>query len=176
MAPAAEDLPPPIRDHRVESPDLLVVRVSSGQVPRDWHLRPLSVGRGAGTSRSSGCRVHLDGSGRTAPAATAATVNPRSAAERCSWTRRSPSLQVTDLHTLREATNPWTHVRTVFESCTSRDADEARTRARRPVITTRPRRHAPQAADLRREHLDPQFRLADHGQAVSIPSGTPRLA
>jgi hypothetical protein len=32
------------------------------------------------------------------------------------------------------------------------------------------------AADLRQEHRDPQFRMIDHGQAVSIPSGTPRLA
>ena len=58
---------------------------------------------------------------------------PRSAAERCSWTRRSALLQITGLRASRNAANPWTHVRTVFEPTTSRDADEARTRPQRPA-------------------------------------------
>jgi hypothetical protein len=66
----------------------------------------------------------------------AGDVDPRSAAERCSWTRRSPSPQVTDLRASRSRPNPWTHVRTVFEPTTSRDAYEARTRPERPAITT----------------------------------------
>ena len=102
--------------------------------------------------------------------------NPRSAAERRSWTRRSPSPQVTDLHPPRNSANPWTHVRTVFEPTTSRDADEARTRPQRPAITTAVSPTYPQPADLQQRHHDPQFRVIDHGQAVSIPSGTPRLA
>ena len=43
---------------------------------------------------------------------------------------------VTDLRASRSRPNPWTHVRTVFEPTTSRDADEARTRPERPAITT----------------------------------------
>ena len=70
------------------------------------------------------------------PACRQRALDPRSAAERCSWTRRSASLQVTGLHASRNASNPWTHVRTVFEPTTSRDADEARTRLQRPAITT----------------------------------------
>jgi hypothetical protein len=49
----------------------------------------------------------------------AAALAPGSAAERCSWTRRSPSPQVTDLRASRSGPNPWTHVRTVFEPATS---------------------------------------------------------
>ena len=64
------------------------------------------------------------------------SFDPGSAAERCSWTRRSASPQVTGLRASRNAANPWTHVRTVFEPTTSRDADEARTRPQRPAITT----------------------------------------
>ena len=65
-------------------------------------------------------------------AGTQLLTDPRSAAERCSWTCRSPSPQVT---TCTAAQTPG-HVRTVFEPTTSRDADEARTRAGRPAITT----------------------------------------
>ena len=67
-----------------------------------------------------------------------------------------------------------------FEPCSKHAPAEMQTRhvhaPSGPRSRLRPRRHAPQAADLRREHLDLRFRLADHGQAVSIPSGTPRLA
>jgi hypothetical protein len=101
---------------------------------------------------------------------------PRSAAERCSWTRRSASLQVTGLRASRNAANPWTHVRTVFEPTTSRDVDEARTRPQRRAIRTAVSPTCPQAADLRQEDRDPRFHMIDYGQAVSIPSGTPRLA
>src|SRR3954454_12526006 len=42
------------------------------------------------------------------------SLTPRSAAERCSWTRISASPHVTGLRASRNAANPWTHVRTVF--------------------------------------------------------------
>jgi len=58
------------------------------------------------------------------------------AAKRCSWTRGSESPQVSGLSASRSGPNPWTHVGTVFEPTTSRDADEARTRPERPAITT----------------------------------------
>ena len=128
-------------------------------------------------------RVGVEGSGvygaglaQFLQAAGVELVGPRSAAERRSWTRRSPSPQVTDLHPPRNSANPWTHVGTVFEPTTSRDADEAGTRPQRPAITTAVSPTYPQPADLQQRHHDPQFRVIDHGQAVSIPSGTPRLA
>jgi hypothetical protein len=103
------------------------------------------VGRATGrylelAARSVGARRVIElGSGYGYSAywfARAVGSDPRSAAERCSWTRRSVSLQVTGLRASRNAANPWTHVRTVFEPTTSRDADEARTRPQRPAITT----------------------------------------
>ena len=67
-----------------------------------------------------------------------------------------------------------------FESCSNRPPAEMQTRhvhgpsGQRAHL--RSRRHDSQVADLRQEHRDPQSRLIDHGQTVSIPSGTPRLA
>jgi hypothetical protein len=47
------------------------------------------------------------------------------AAERFSWTRESPSSQVSGLPVSRRAVNPWTQVRIVFEPVTSRNRRRA---------------------------------------------------
>jgi hypothetical protein len=84
--------------------------------------------------------------------------SPGSAAEQCSWTRRSPSPQLTDLRASRSDPNPWAHVRTVFEPVTSRDADEARTR--------------PEASDHNRGLAEMPLRLltCDKGIAAHSPA------
>ena len=51
--------------------------------------------------------------------------NPRSAAERRSWTRRLLSSEVSGLPAPRRAENPWTHVRIVFEPLNSRNRRRA---------------------------------------------------
>ena len=52
--------------------------------------------------------------------------NPRSAAERLSWTRESQSSQVSGLPVSRSPANPWTHVRIAFEPVTSKNRRRAR--------------------------------------------------
>jgi hypothetical protein len=67
-----------------------------------------------------------------------------------------------------------------FEPCSNQRPAEMRTRRVHALngqrSQLRSRRQAPQAADLQQEHRDSQSRMIDHGQAVSIPSGTPRFA
>jgi hypothetical protein len=67
-----------------------------------------------------------------------------------------------------------------FEPCSNQPPAEMQTRhvhgpsGQRSQL--RSRRHDSQVADLRQEHRDAQSRMIDHGQTVSIPSGTPRPA
>jgi len=109
-------------------------------------------------------------------AAGSPTSNPRSAAERLSWTRESTSSQVSGLPVSRRPVNPWTHVRIAFELVTSKNRRRARNTDFGAAASSTTRSEKSLSADLRRRQDGPNLRAADLGQGVSDSCLMPWLA